>query len=199
MSARVSSILWSLERQSLCESHGQRRWLTVLEITRHTMNSSETVREAIFALLKPTSTPLTATELRIRLRVKALKLAEYEVLHALRYLRSEGLVRLERGRWSATAPFANASVLGPTAHQPAERHGSHIYSSTTSLDLSPAAPTAWSPNKSRVLNNVPQAEEPTHPAAEPVDFSGPWGTFRRLVGLLGQVESLTYLPSDRIE
>jgi AAA domain len=119
--------------------------------------------------------------LRVRLRVRALKLAEYEVLHALRCLRAEGLVRLERGRWSATAPFANASVPGPTAHQSEERHGLHIYSSPTSSVLSPVAPTAWSPNKSRVLNNVPQAKEPAPPAAEPVNFSGPWGTFRRLL------------------
>src|SRR5712691_3765192 len=105
------------------------------------MNSSETVRETILALLKPASTPLTATELRVRLRVKALKLAEYEVLHALRCLRAEGSVRLERGRWSATASFANASVPVPTAHQPEERHGLHIYSSPTSSVLSPAAPT----------------------------------------------------------
>jgi hypothetical protein len=146
------------------------------------MNSSETVREAIFALLKPASTPLTAAELRVRLRVRALKLAEYEVLHTLRSLRAEGLVRLERGRWSATAPFANASVPGPTAHQPEERHGLYIYGSPTSSVLSPAAPIAWSPNKSRILNHVPQAEEPTHPAAKPVDFSVPWGTFRRLLG-----------------
>ena len=146
------------------------------------MNSSETVREAIFALLKPASTPLTAAELRVRLRGRELKLAEYEVLHALRYLRAEGLVRLERGRWSPTVPFANPRVPGPTVHQPKERHGFHIYRSPTSSVLSPAAPTAWSPNKSRVLNNVPQAEESTTSAAEPAKFSGPWGTFRRLLG-----------------
>src|SRR5262249_16042027 len=146
------------------------------------MNSSETVREAIFALLKPATTPLTATELRVRLRVRALKLAEYEVLHALRSLRAEGLLRLERGRWSASATFANTSVPGPTAHQPEERPGLYIYGSPTPSDINPAAPTAWSPNKSRVLNNGPQAEEPTPPAAEPVYCSGPWGTFRRLLG-----------------
>src|SRR5262249_35553445 len=104
------------------------------------MNSSETVRETILALLKPVSTPLTATELRVRLRVRALKLAEYEVLHALRCLRAEGLVRLERGRWSATAPFTNASVPVPTAYQPEERYGSHLYRSTTSSVISSAAP-----------------------------------------------------------
>ena len=94
------------------------------------MNSCETVREAIFALLKPVSTPLTAAELRVRLRVRDLKLAEYEVLHALRCLRTEGLVRLERGRWSATAPFANASVPVPTVHQPEEQYG--LYSAIPS-------------------------------------------------------------------
>jgi very-short-patch-repair endonuclease len=33
-----------------------------------------------------------------------------------------------------------------------------------------------------MLNHVSQAEEPTPPAIEPVNFSGPWGTFRRLLG-----------------
>lgn len=60
---------------------------------------SETIREAILAILKSASTPLTAAELRVRLRVRALRLAEYEILHALRCLRAEGSVRLERGRW----------------------------------------------------------------------------------------------------
>src|SRR2546421_1522798 len=132
------------------------------------MSRSETIREALLALLKPASTPLTAAELRVRLRVRALRLAEYEVLHALRCLRAEGLVRLERGRWSATVPFVNASVPVPAAHQPAEQHGLHIYNSPISSVLSPAAPTVWSPSKSRVLNNVPAAGEPASPAAEPV-------------------------------
>jgi len=78
---------------------------------------SETIREAILTILKPAVTPLTAAELRVRLRVRALRLAEYEILHALRCLRSEGSVRLERGRWSATAPFASACVPVPTARQ----------------------------------------------------------------------------------
>jgi hypothetical protein len=58
------------------------------------MVSAESIREA---LLKPSPTPLTVTELRVRLRVRAVKLAEYEVLRELRSLREEGLVRLERG------------------------------------------------------------------------------------------------------
>ena len=47
---------------------------------------SETIREAILTMLKLAATPLTAAELRVRLRVRSLRLAEYEILHALRCL-----------------------------------------------------------------------------------------------------------------
>jgi hypothetical protein len=142
---------------------------------------AETIREAILTILKPAATPLTAAELRVRLRVRSLRLAEYEILHALRCLRSEGSVRLDRGRWSATAPFASASVSIPAAHQLEEQHRSRTYSATTSSVLRPITPTAWSPSKSRVLNDILQSREQT-PAAEPVDCSSPWSTFRKLLG-----------------
>ncbi len=150
------------------------------------MNSSETVsetiREAILTILKPAATPLTAAELRVRLRVRSLRLAEYEILHALRCLRSEGSVRLERGRWRATAPFASASVPIPTARQLEEQHRSRTYRAPTSSVLRPTTPTAWSPSKSQLLNDILQSREQTPPAAEPVDCSGPWSTFRKLLG-----------------
>jgi len=48
------------------------------------MNSAETVseivRETILAILKPSSMPLTAAELRVQLRMRSLRLAEYEIL-----------------------------------------------------------------------------------------------------------------------
>src|SRR6266436_2077951 len=91
---------------------------------------SETIREAILTILKPAATPLTAAELRVQLRVRSLRLAEYEILHALRCLQSEGLVRLELGRWSALhlsqapvflfqqhASSKNSTGCVPTAHQ----------------------------------------------------------------------------------
>jgi len=110
------------------------------------MNSAETVseivRETILAILKPSSMPLTAAELRVQLRMRSLRLAEYEILHALRCLRSEGLVCLERGRWLATAPFASASVPIPTARQLEEQHRSRTYSAPTSSVLRPTTPTA---------------------------------------------------------
>ena len=144
---------------------------------------SETIREAILTILKPATTPLTAAELRVQLRVRSLRLAEYEILHALRCLRSEGSVRLERGRWSATTPFASASVPVPTARQFEEQHRLRTYSAPMSSVLRPTTPTAWFPSKSPVLNDIPQSRERIPPvAAEPVDCSSPWSTFRKLLG-----------------
>src|SRR5262249_54829523 len=138
------------------------------------MNSSETVseiiRETILTILKSSSMPLTAAELRVQLRVRSLRLVEHKILYALRCLRSEGLVRLERGRWRATAPFASGSVPIPTARQLEEQHRSRTYSAPTSSVLRPTTSTAWSPSKSQVLNDIPQSREQTPPTAEPVDF-----------------------------
>ena len=55
------------------------------------------IREKILSLLKLSPVPLTATDLRVKLRVLSLRLPEYEILRELRSLREEGLVRLKGG------------------------------------------------------------------------------------------------------
>jgi hypothetical protein len=147
------------------------------------MVSAESIREALLALLKPSPTPLTVTELRVRLRVRAVKLAEYEVLRELRSLREEGLVRLERGRWSVVSPFSVAPFSSPTTFQPSNESIPRI----RSVPMSPApsrssAIAGWSPSQSQILNNASLASEQVSSAAKPADFSGPWGTFHKLLG-----------------
>lgn len=136
------------------------------------MNSSQIIREKILSLLKASPVPLTATELRVKLRVRSVKLAEYEVLRELRSLREEGLVRLDRGRWNATIPFVTSSLPGPATFQSPISHPISVTSKTKE----------WSPSKSTILSKVSQSEEKIQPPPEPAYFSGPWGMFRKLLG-----------------
>ena len=75
------------------------------------MNSSGSIRDTILSFLKSSPVPLTAIALRIRLRVRSIKLAEYEVWCELRSIREEGLVLLERGRWSVPSTSAMPPIL----------------------------------------------------------------------------------------
>jgi very-short-patch-repair endonuclease len=102
-------------------------------------------------------------------------LLDYEIVRELRFLRGESLVRLERGRWNATSPFATSpSVPLSEFKVPAEPE-------------IPGLPytTKWSPGKSPILNIVPQQEVPPADKARPdpdqMVFPGPWGMFQKLL------------------
>jgi AAA domain len=142
------------------------------------MNSSGSIRDTILSFLKSSPMPLTATELRIQLRVTSIKLAEYEVLRELRSFCQEGLVRLERGRWSVTSPSAILPMPDRTTSQSGGVGGPSFRFSRT---LGTSVATGWSPGKSELLNKVPRPVEKISPASELADFSGPWGTFRKLL------------------
>ncbi len=134
-------------------------------------------KEVILELLKENSVGFTSAELRTRLHTRSLRLAEYEVLKELRTLHSEGTVRLERGRWVTTVhKIANSS--------PSTKKNSSISNTTTpSTQLSSSEIThAWSPSKSRILNNITIPAENKIDIQKPAEFSGPWGTFRKLLG-----------------
>jgi hypothetical protein len=47
---------------------------------------AEKIQETILILLQSSTIPLTATELRVQLRARVVRLAEYEVLRVLRSL-----------------------------------------------------------------------------------------------------------------
>ncbi len=136
------------------------------------------IGEETLSLLKLSPMPLTATDLRVKLRVLSLKLPEYEILHELRSLREEGLVRLEGGSWKATAPFAKK----PVSHQATvpKRLSRSTIPRAALID-------EWSPSKSPFLS--PDIQPKPQPSPKPItqpsekpDFSGPWGMFRKLLG-----------------
>src|SRR3990172_4589129 len=131
-------------------------------------------KELVLDLLKENSVGFTSAELRTRLHARSLRLAEYEVLKELRTLHSEGMVRLERGRWTTTAPKnANVSFI---------KTGSLLAKTRTSIQSSPSETITWSPSKSSILNKIVKPVEDNKAYPEPIDFSGPWGTFRKLLG-----------------
>ena len=72
------------------------------------------IGEEILSLLKVSPMPLTATDLRVKLRVLSLKLPEYGILRELRFPREEGMVRLEGGSWKAISPFVKKPVIQQT-------------------------------------------------------------------------------------
>ncbi len=134
-------------------------------------------RELVLDLLKENSIGFTSSELRTRLHAKSLRLAEYEVLKELRTLQFEGIVRLERGRWITTAPkIPNSS--------PSIKIQSSLSNTTAPSTQSPFSEITppWSPSKSRILNNVAISAENKPIVQKPAEFSGPWGTFRKLLG-----------------
>ena len=144
---------------------------------KNTIEPPMAISDEIISLLKASLVPLTASELRIRLRNLSLKLPEYEILRKLRALQKEGLVRIEGGRWKPISSFTKK----PIPLQPIKPE--HYPDSSI-----PAIPLSdeWTPSKSRILNPVPQPElqpEPEEsPPSDKPDFSGPWGMFRKLLG-----------------
>lgn len=134
-------------------------------------------KELVLDLLKENSVGFTSAELRTRLHARSLRLAEYEVLKELRTLHSEGMVRLERGRWITTVhKIANSSP-------PIKIQSSFSNTTTPSTQLPfSEMTTTWSPSKSRILNNIAILTENKIVVQKPAEFSGPWGTFRKLLG-----------------
>jgi len=141
-------------------------------------NPSFDIREEILSLLKLSPVALTATDLRVKLHVLSLKLPEYEILHELRFLRKEGLVRLDGGSWKAISPFAKKSVIQQTTPPKAP--------SRPTIIRKPLA-DGWTPSKSQLFATAVEPEpqplpEPILQPSERPDFSGPWGIFRKLLG-----------------
>lgn len=142
---------------------------------------AETVSTAILAILQDAFMPLTAAALRIQLRTRSLRLAEYEILRALRYLRSEGSVRLELGCWSAATPPTSAFIPGPLPRQFATQDTLRPDRSPPSPPLRPVSSSTWSRSPSHVLYDAPPSRAQTPPTVVSEDGAGPWGMFRRLL------------------
>ena len=154
-------------------------------------------KETIINLLKNTPAALTSAELRTRLRAKSLKLPEYEVTRVLRVLQSEEMVRLERGRWNLTA--TNTKTTSPI-DKPQEGFRPTINWTTPSTVPTSSEETPWTPGNSEILNRNLLPKVTTNVESKPIKFSGPWGTFRKLLNYYidcikndGGCEALGYL------
>jgi len=133
-------------------------------------------KEAILQVLQNSHVGLTSSEIRSRLLVESLKLANHEVLKELRILQSNDLVRLERGRWTIVATHKTNPALGPVA----DIGTLQVVTARSPQPIS-SGPVAWTPSKSPLLvRSVPPESEPVEDP-EPVRFSGPWGSFRKLL------------------
>lgn len=134
-------------------------------------SEAEKIQETILALLQSSILPLTATELRVRLRVRAVRLAEYEVLRVLRSLRTEGLVYLEQGRWRTVSAFIPRLIPDPLAQQTRVRDRLSIQGATLLPAARSTTTTALPLPQSEVLHDVSQSKEQVPTAAKPMDFS----------------------------
>ena len=135
-------------------------------------------RDTIIEALKNTPVGLTSAELRTRLLVKALKLPEYKVTKELRILQSEGKVRMERGRWNF---ITTNEIMGPSYVEVQNNPQSTSDKTAISITSSSSGVTTWSPSKSKLLNEAVPSEEEADPEKKLDEFSGPWGTFRKLL------------------
>lgn len=136
------------------------------------MKNDHRKQQAIINILHSTPVGLTAAELRTRLHVHSIKLAEHEVIKELRTLQSEERVRLDRNRWNLVD--STRATLAPTSNE--TRNG--IQLTTTGVAICPA-PTdlnkaEWRPSTSDVFN-------PDIASGEHKENLGSWGTFRRLL------------------
>ena len=133
-------------------------------------------RAAILKILK--TAPLTSSELRTRLFSYSIRIAEYEVLKDLRELQKDGLIDFDLGRWCIRKNIKISSTLPEPA----------ISSRTVPQTLMRSTPSnlpPWSPSQSSLVMGAisSNAEETVlkQNVRQP-NFSGPWGTCRKLLG-----------------
>jgi hypothetical protein len=136
----------------------------------------------ILTLLQSSPLPLTATELRTRLRVRAVRLADYEVVCILRSLRAEGLVCLEQGRWRAASAVIPHLIPESLAQQARLRNRQSMPGTTILPATRVTTTAALTLSQREVVQDISQLKAHAHVAAKPIDFVGPWGTFRKLLG-----------------
>ena len=71
--------------------------------------------ERLNQILGQSTFPLSTRELATRLRLRQVRLADYEVSHRLRSMADEGVLLYQKGRWSAVAP-PFAEIQQPQDH-----------------------------------------------------------------------------------
>ncbi len=134
--------------------------------------------EVLLDLLRESKHAPTSSELRTRLRARRIRLTDYEVIRLLRDLRNEGLVSLDRRRWSAHKALPKVTPdSSPLDGEPP----------TVSVPIPgrplPQLDQDWTPRKSWIFEgSTASVEQPTVEHIDNELFTGPWGTFRRLLG-----------------
>jgi very-short-patch-repair endonuclease len=127
--------------------------------------NNKNIKDVILIILN-NSTPLTVTELRIKLQNQSFRLRDYEILSELRSLQKEGLIRIERGRWCPQSPTNYR--LTPIQER--------------NINLPPILNRQWSPSLSEIINDDINLRKFEAETKEKRLNLGPWDTFRKLLG-----------------
>lgn len=134
-------------------------------------------KEAILKSLSNPPVALTAYEIRTRLRVKSLKLQDYQIISELRKLHSDGSVRLDAGRWSIVG--LERKII-ETSNKENNVQSFNHRAIPDSLQIPTS--TEWAPGKSPILNIDFKEKEATEGVVNSENqYAGAWGRFRRLL------------------
>ncbi len=116
------------------------------------------VSRDILKILSNSTLGLTASEIRVRLLAKSLRIPEYEIIKVLSEFRNQGVIRIDRNRWIVIAQ-PSVDVRVATQEPPREI-------------------ATWSPSTSLIIN--PEGAGPGE-SLSAQEYSGPWGSFRKLM------------------
>ena len=133
-------------------------------------------RTTLLEILRRSKRPHSTSELRTFLHARGFKNSDYEVTQHLRALMHEGLVSLDRRRWSI-------QDRGSETASGSERS---TINGSTSVDIQTGQPLpivdgSWTPRNSWFLEDADFPDlGPKH--VDRQQYTGPWGTFRKLLG-----------------
>ena len=133
---------------------------------------NERLGEVILSILKQSIFPLNNKDIRIKLRNLSHRLSEYEIINELRLLQKDGLVRLEKGSWISIASSAvSYNEKEKQFKKPLEDSPKH---------------KMWTPSQCTSICSTPiqittDTKETPSSEIKEYDFTGHWGTFRRLL------------------
>ena len=132
--------------------------------------------EKLAGILHQSLLPLSTRELAVRLRLRHLRLADYQVSGLLRSMAREGLIEFQKGRWSAPSdknseePYPTSRVAFPKLSDETLRLLGRKSEDITNTDPK---------------NGVELVEADVETANDNTS-SGRWGTFRKLLGYYRQ-------------
>jgi very-short-patch-repair endonuclease len=133
-------------------------------------------RSVLLEILRISRRAHSTSELRTLLHARGFKKSDYEVTQHLRVLRNEGSVSLDRRRWSIQDVAPKTESI-PSAH--------NVNGAPTPIPQSgqplPSIDGSWTPRKSWMFEGA-EIPETTVQHLDQEAYTGPWGTFRKLLG-----------------